>query len=162
VNIFILDKDPKIAAQMLCDKHVIKMILESAQMLSTVAHNNGFEAPYRRTHAKHPCTLWLGESRSNWLWLIEHSIEMCHEYTRRYNKTHKSFRVIEWCVDHSTGPTEDIGLTPFRLAMPEQYKTDDPVQSYRNYYLGEKARFAKWKFGAPDWWSKTTKSFEGG
>ena len=152
VNIFVLARDPKVAATMLCDKHVVKMIVESAQMLSTVAHKNGYVPPYRATHANHPCTLWVGESKSNWDWLVTHSLEMCLEYTRRYNKIHKTQAVIQWCIDNQVGPTKDIGLTPFRLAMPSQYKSKDAVESYRNYYIGEKSRFAKWKTGEPSWW----------
>ena len=74
MNIFVLDSDPKVAATMLCDKHVVKMILESAQMLSTVAHTNGHIPRYRPTHSKHPCTLWAGESKSNWQWLVAQEI----------------------------------------------------------------------------------------
>jgi len=153
MNIFVLDADPKVAATMLCDKHVVKMILESAQMLSTVAYAYGHTPRYRPTHTKHPCTLWVGESKSNWKWLVAHSLEMCREYTRRYGKVHKSQAVIQWCVDNQTGPSIDSGQTPFRLAMPDIYKTNNPVESYRNYYLGEKSRFARWKTGAPSWWT---------
>ena len=153
MNIFVLDTNPKIAATMLCDKHVVKMIVETAQILCTAASKLGHEVPYRPTHAKHPCTLWAGESASNWSWLIEHGLEMCEEYTRRYNRTHKTQSVIEWCKSSNTGPTRDIGLTPFRLAMPDQYKSDDVVMSYRDYYICEKSRFAKWKTEQPMWWA---------
>lgn len=154
MNIFVLDHNPEVAATMLCDKHVVKMIVESAQMLSTIAHSNGHTPQYRPTHARHPCTLWAGESKSNWEWLVDHSLEMCEEYTRRYNRTHKSLAVIQWCIDNQTGPANDSGQTPFRLAMPEQYKSSDPVESYRNYYIGEKSRFARWKTAAPNWWPR--------
>tara|TARA_R100000664_G_C2740417_1_gene129005 strand:+ start:27 stop:488 length:462 start_codon:yes stop_codon:yes gene_type:complete len=152
MNIFILDRDPKVAATMLCDKHVVKMIVETAQMLCTAASKLGHEVPYRPTHSKHPCTLWAGESRSNWDWLVEHGIAMCEEYTRRYNRIHKTQAIIEWCKSSHVSPVEDIGLTPFRLAMPEKYKCSDPVKSYRDYYMGEKSKFAKWKTCPPSWW----------
>jgi|TARA_R110000824_G_scaffold357562_3_gene545085 hypothetical protein len=153
MNIFILDNNPKIAAQMLCDKHVVKMIVETAQMLCTTASKLGHDdVPYKPTHFKHPCTLWAGESSANWDWLIAHGIEMCAEYTRRYNRIHKTQAVIEWCKSSNVGPVHDFGLTPFRLAMPEQYKCDDPVKSYRDYYIGEKSRFARWKTSEPVWW----------
>jgi hypothetical protein len=152
MNIFILDRDPKVAATMLCDKHVVKMIVETAQMLCTAASKLGHEVPYRPTHAKHPCTIWVGESRSNWDWLIEHGLAMCEEYTRRYNRIHKTQAVIEWCKSSDVFPLTDSGLTPFRLAMPEQYKCSDPVKSYRDYYIGEKSKFAKWKTSPPKWW----------
>lgn len=153
MNIFILDRDPRIAARMLCDKHIVKMIIESAQILCTVGRQNGFDTPYRSTHVKHPCTIWAGDSKSNWDWLIEHSLEMCAEYTRRYGKVHRTLSVIEWCKDNPIGPKFDKGLTPFPLAMPAAFKTHDAVESYRNYYLGAKAKFAKWKTGAPSWWN---------
>tara|TARA_R110000765_G_scaffold355417_2_gene445598 strand:- start:641 stop:1114 length:474 start_codon:yes stop_codon:yes gene_type:complete len=152
MNIFILDADPKNAAMMLCDKHVVKMIVETAQMLCTVAYQLKHDVPYKPTHAKHPCTLWAGESLSNWNWLVDHGIEMCMEYTRRYNRTHKTQAVIEWCKTSNVGPKTDIGLTSFKLAMPDQYKCNDPVKSYRDYYIGEKSRFAKWKTEPPAWW----------
>jgi hypothetical protein len=152
MNIFILDRDPKVAATMLCDKHVVKMIVETAQILCTAASKLGHEVPYRPTHAKHPCTIWVGESQSNWNWLIEHGIAMCEEYTRRYNRTHKTQAVIEWCKSSDISPIVDTGLTPFRLSMPDQYKCNDPIKSYRDYYIGEKSGFAKWKTAEPVWW----------
>ena len=151
MNIFVLDKNPKIAAQMACDKHVVKMILESAQMLCTVAHNNNFNAPYKAAFKNHPCTLWTGKTKQNWSWLVDHALELCAEYTRRYGKEHKSQKHIEWC---NSLPIElsNEGLLPFAQAMPVQYKNDCAVTAYRAYYHGEKARFAKWKNGAPSWW----------
>ncbi len=151
MNIFVLDKNPVVAASMMCDKHVVKMIVETAQMLCTVARNNGHEVPYRSTHKNHPCTLWAGESRDNWIWLITHGLALCGEYTKRYGKVHKSVTVIDHCarLNMSFDKTEQ---TPFRLAMPPQYKQTCPVKSYRSYYKGEKSRFAKWKMGEPTWW----------
>ena len=154
MNIFVLHNDPATAAQMMCDKHVVKMILESNQMLSTVARNHGHNAPYRSTHANHPCTLWAGESQDNWDWLVDHSRALCKEYTERYGKVHKSQAVTEWAEDLDID-LHARGQTPFRLAMPDGYKTNDPVESYRKYYIGDKARFAKWKTGnVPSWWSE--------
>mgnify|MGYP003122774863 CR=1 FL=1 len=155
MNIFVVDNDPKIAATMLCDKHVVKMIVETAQMLCTAASKLGHDVPYRVTHKNHPCTIWAGESLSNWLWLVDHGISMCEEYTKRYGRIHKTQSVIEWCRDSNISPIVDIGLTPFRLAMPDQYKCSDPVKSYRDYYHGEKSHFAKWsKTKAPSWWNE--------
>tara|TARA_B100001250_G_scaffold359928_1_gene337092 strand:+ start:332 stop:796 length:465 start_codon:yes stop_codon:yes gene_type:complete len=154
MNIFILDQNPKIAATMLCDKHVVKMIVETAQILCTVSHGLGYvEAPYRATHKNHPCTLWVAKSRENWNWLLEHGLEMCAEYTKRYGKIHKSQAVIEWCAKIPNPPKWDK-LTPFAQAMPVQYKDSNPVVAYRNYYKGEKSSFAKWKTQSPSWWPK--------
>ena len=151
MNIFVLDRDPKIAATMACDKHVVKMVLETAQMLCTVVSRHGHEAPYRATHAKHPCTIWAGHTKANWDWLTAHGRALCAEYTKRYGKVHKSEAIIEYCTRLKLD-FESHQLTPFAQAMPPQYKDDCVVTAYRNYYRGEKARFATWKTQTPDWW----------
>lgn len=150
MNIFVIDKDPTIAAQSLCDKHVVKMILESAQMLCVV-HGPG--APYKAAFHKHPCTIWAGKSEQNHKWLCEHAKAMCIEYTKRYGKIHKSETVIDFLMLNKP-VLPNLGLTPFAQAMPEQYKNADPVSAYRSYYLGEKRHFAKWKNSdVPLWYS---------
>jgi len=152
MNIFVIDKNPVTAARQLCDKHVVKMILETAQMLCTVAANQGHAAPYRATHTKHPCTLWAAKSADNWSWLLQHGLAMCSEYTRRYGRTHKSEAVIMWCARLKMGfPASE--LTPFAQAMPEQYKNECAVTAYRAYYHGEKSEFATWKSEVPQWWT---------
>ena len=151
MNIFVLDNDPQIAAQMACDKHVVKMILETAQMLCAAAIAHGHEMPYGATHKHHPCTIWTGLSQGNWNWLIAHGLALCGEYTRRYGKIHKSQRVIEHARDMNIN-FERQERTPFPQAMPSQYKNECAVTAYRAYYMGEKARFATWKTQAPDWW----------
>ena len=151
MNIFVLHKDPAIAATMACDKHVVKMILETAQMLCTAARALGSDAPYGATHKKHPCTIWTGASQGNWDWLIAHGIALCAEYTKRYGKVHKSQAVIEHCAKLSLD-FPSTQQTPFAQAMPPQYKNECVVTAYRAYYHGEKARFATWKTKQPDWW----------
>lgn len=152
MNIFVLHKEPEKAAHMACDQHVVKMILETAQMMCTVVASYGHNTPYRPTHAKHPCTIWAGRSRANWDWLVEYGMELCEEYTKRYGKTHKSQSVIERCaMTHIDLP--NIPRTPFAQAMPEQYRNECAVTAYRAYYHGEKAAFATWKTQTPDWWS---------
>ena len=153
MNIFVLHNDPIKAAKSQCDKHVVKMILESAQMLCTVAHNNGFAAPYKAAFKNHPCTLWVGKSKQNWRWLVDHALALCEEYTHRYGKVHKSQKHIEWCSEIPI-PLPDNGLTEFAQAMPVQYKNPCAVTAYRAYYHGEKARFASWKANKPCWWTK--------
>tara|TARA_B100001250_G_C19784474_1_gene783452 strand:+ start:1355 stop:1816 length:462 start_codon:yes stop_codon:yes gene_type:complete len=151
MNIFVLEDDPIKSAQSQCDKHVVKMILETAQMLCTVAHRQGFDAPYRATHGKHPCTVWTGESKENWDWLIKHGMALCEEYTERYGKIHKTQQHIEWCKSLSIGlPSK--GLSPFAQAMPTQYRNKCAIQAYRAYYKGEKSGFATWKRNKPKWW----------
>jgi Pyrimidine dimer DNA glycosylase len=154
VNIFAVDQDPDRAAVSLCDKHVVKMPLETAQMLCSVSWRFDVPAPYKQAYAKHPCTLWAGETLSNWTWLVEHGIALCAEYERRYNRKHASSHPIAHCALRGGRPSGSR-LTPFAQAMPVQYKqADDAVAAYRAYYLGEKASFACWKSPAspPEWW----------
>lgn len=155
MNIFVLDRDPDVAARAQCDKHVIKMCLETAQLLCSVFPAG--VAPYRLTHAKHPCSLWTRQSRDNFLWLVEHGLSLCSEYTVRYGKEHRSKSVIEWASDNvRQAGFEQTGLTPFAQAMPEQYKHEDAVLAYRAYYRGAKVSIATWKSPAapPAWWTE--------
>ena len=163
MNIFVLDNDPAIAARMLCDKHVSKMILETAQMLSTVAVSLGYDDPclYKPVHAKHPCTLWAGKTYHNWRWLCKHGLAMSDEFEYRYNNRHKSSEVIRVIYENKMGPeqTPFSYRTGFAQAMPDQYKQTNAVKAYRSYYLGEKRRFAKWtKRQPPNWWINTTEN----
>jgi hypothetical protein len=146
MNIFVLDLHPEIAAQMLFDKHIVKMALETAQILSTI--NGG---PYKPTHQKHPCTLWAGAFRDNYDWLVKHGIGICNEYTYRYGKTHKCEEII-YALQVPLN-TLNSGESDFALAMPNEYKNADPVKAYREYYKS-KASFANWtKRPAPEWWN---------
>jgi hypothetical protein len=157
MNIFVVDNDPKIAARNLCDKHVVKMILESAQMLCSPFSEG--EAPYKRSHYNHPCTKWARQSQANYEWLLTHAYSLSEEYFWRYGKIHKSVNVIDWCDNnsHRLGLAQEIGLTPFAQAIPDEYKNDDVTQAYRDYYNGEKAYFAKWAYSStPKWFKKTS------
>lgn len=148
MNIFVLDRNPALAAKYHCDRHMSKMILESAQMLSTVLGGS-----YKPTHANHPCTLWVGASRANAVWLVQLAYYLNAEWKTRYghDREHKSAYVIaELVTDNKLGTLPDAGLTPFALAMPDEYKQDDPVASYRAYYKSK--TFAEWRNGAPSWW----------
>jgi hypothetical protein len=142
MNIFALDYDPITAASYHMDKHVVKMILESAQLLCSVHHMTGGTAPYRLTHKNHPCSIWARESLSNYNWLNKLALALCDEYTYRYGKIHKSYYVI---MELPQPNIPDIGLTPFKLAMPDDYKVSDPIESYRNYYVNDKRHIAAWK-----------------
>ena len=147
MNIFVLDRDVKKCAKYHNDKHVVKMILESAQLLCGVHHmvgENVNEVPYRLSHKNHPCSIWVRENISNYLWLCELGLELCKEYTYRYGKRHKSQDVIEWCLTNKPSLSEEDFTEPPK-AMPDEYKVEDVVQSYRNYYCGDKKYFSKWK-----------------
>lgn len=152
MNIFILDDDIKKSAEFLMDKHVVKMVLEHCQLLCS-PYENG-EAPYKRTHYNHPCAIWLRESQQNYEWLMLYTEEMFKEYTKRYSKIHKSSRVLKWCRENYRNLyLPDIGhVTPFKQAMPDEYKNDNPVIAYRNYYMGDKRHIATWKTNIPHWW----------
>ena len=147
MNIFFLDENPETCAQYHNDKHVVKMILETAQLLCGVHHttnHNTDHVPYKLSHKNHPCSIWVRSSLENYLWLCELGLELCKEYTYRYGKKHKSQQVIEWCVIHRP----NIPDKPFQRppkAMPDDFKVDDVIQSYRNYYIGAKKDFCKWK-----------------
>jgi len=143
MNIFLLDWSPQIAAQYHCDKHVVKMILECAQLLYC-AHwvlNPQYvpEDAYKKTHPNHPSAIWTRESIENYEFVQELAMELCKEYTFRYEKIHKTQKHIDWL---RTPPFNipAITMTPFRLAMPDKYKTDDPVEAYKIFYRESKMK----------------------
>ena len=152
MNIFILDENPIQAAKWLCDKHVIKMALETAQLLCGAHYKKQtiYSAPYHATHLQHPCSVWVRKSIDNYRWLVHHGLTISKEYTERYKKKHKSQSVIEWCRDNE--PTlPKIGLTEFAIAVKGQIVGNTPVEIYRNYYRTDKKRFATWKQNKPYW-----------
>lgn len=144
MNIFFLDYDVKKCAEYHNNRHCVKMILEQVQILCSVHWVNDNPAPYRLTHKNHPCSIWARESLSNYLYLCELTLELCKEYTYRYGKIHKTQQVLNWCIENKPN-IQDIGFTTPALAMPDQYKTSCPVESYRNYYINEKNHIAEWK-----------------
>jgi hypothetical protein len=156
MNIFILDKDVKKCAQYHCDKHVVKMILETAQLLCGVHHVTAQvtdQVPYKLSHKNHPCAIWTRESLSNYLFLCELGLALCDEYTHRYGKRHKSLQVILWCINNRPN-IPDKEFTEPAKAMPEEYKVKSVVDSYRNYYRGAKSGFTTWKNrDIPKWFS---------
>lgn len=155
MNIFVLDLDPYKAACQQLDKHIIKMPLETAQLLCAVYEPG--KAPYKRTHYNHPCGIWARQSEDNFQWLVMHGNALCDEYTRRYGKKHKSGEIITWAYLHKDDLSfPQTGLTPFAQAMPDEYKNPDPVVAYRTYYKKAKAGIATWKYPAepPDWWQE--------
>ena len=141
MNIFALHTDPVIAAQWHCDKHVVKMPLETAQMLCTVHHHYGFDDPYKPAHSNHPCTIWAGQTIENYKWLWRLGMALCDEYTYRYNKTHACERVL--AIVRCAPPTLTArGYTKFAQAMPDEYKHSDTQIAYQQYYRGAKYQLA--------------------
>ena len=155
MNIFILDTDPKLCAEYHNNKHVVKMILETAQLLCGVHHvtESDLDIPYKLSHKNHPCSIWVRESLENYYWLCELGLELGKQYTLRYGKVHKSVSIIEWCIMNEPKLKLDVGFrTPFKLAMPDECKTDGVVNSYRKYYMIEKRNIADWKVvNTPHW-----------
>ena len=164
MNIFVLDECPVISAQMQCDKHIVKMPLETAQMLCSVWHRygQGMNVPYKEAHKNHPCTLWAGDDAGNYDWLWQHGMELCFEYTRRYNKIHKCQQVIMDIreTDWGTLQYQDMEMTPHPQCMPDEYKStglrihNNAVRAYRRYYVNDKKDIAKWEKSRPmpDWY----------
>lgn len=159
MNIFYLDRDPKVAAEMHCDKHVIKMILESAQMLSS-AHRflDGDQyadkvALYKMSHKNHPSNLWVRSSDDHYKWLFNLMLSQMEEYTYRYDKHHATERLIE-PLRLLPLLIKENGFVDPPMCMPEYCKSNDTVLSYQNYYITEKSDFATWKRRArPKWFS---------
>lgn len=153
MNIFVLDLDIKACARYHADQHVVKMILEGTQMLCAVLNREGIEAPYRSTHLNHPCVLWAGRSLANWKWLKELTLLLNDEFIYRYrgNRDHRSAIIAR---DLPSPDLPDKGLTEFVQVMPERYRVHgNPVQAYRNFYIGEKSVFARWtRRRAPGWY----------
>lgn len=154
MNIFVLDKDPKTCAVYHNDKHVVKMILETAQLLCGVHWVEGGEAPYKLSHRNHPSAIWARECVENYIWLCDLGLELCNEYTYRYGKRHKSQDIIEWCLLNVPNIPENGDITPFALAMPDECKVGDAVASYRVYYMVEKRSLASWKMRSIPTWFK--------
>ena len=154
MNIFVLDTCPTIAAQMQVDKHVVKMPLECAQMLSTVHRQYGSDDVqlYKSTHKHHPCTLWAATSRANYAWLFDHFRALNDEYKYRYGNTHLSWLKLRDVLAEPPAQMRDDDPTPFAQAMPDEYKHDDAVVAYRAYYINEKANLLTYtKRDQPTW-----------
>ena len=171
MNLFVLSLLFTECVEAMFDKHISKMILESAQMLCTVKRVIDSEEAvkqaekdihlYKISHLNHPVTIWMRQSLDNYLWTC-HLVKAMHEewkyrYDHPADKIHSSFAVVQYLTTHA--PAADkfptTGLTEFAQAMPEQYKVSgDAVAAYRNYYMSDdKRRIASWKKrGAPNWW----------
>ena len=157
MNLFILSLIQKEIAEYMMDKHVSKILLEAVQMLCSAKRILDPEDPindklYKLAHKNHPVTIWCRKSKANFVWTLELVEELHNEWKFRYNhpdsKMHKSYQIAQLLKMHL--PEEDVfeeqRLTPFALAMPDKYKTDDAVLSYRNYYMSEeKQKIASWK-----------------
>ena len=139
MNIFYLDKCPSKAAKLQYNKHVVKMILESAQMLCAAHYvlGSSIDIPYKLAHKNHPCTIWVRENSLHYDWLYEHFVALSREYRKRYGKTHLSITKCKDLVYLPPGiPTVMFNQPP--QCMPDEYKNECSIQAYWNYYIGEK------------------------
>lgn len=152
MNIFILDPDIKLSVVYHPDRHIVKMPLEATQLLCNTFHKIGdaYDWMYKPTHMHHPCSLWVNESLSNWIWLRDYTILMGREYTYRYGKYHKSAELAA-ILDMPNIP--DIGLTPFAKAVPQEFKGLPVVEAYRQYFIRDKQHLKSYtKREIPYWW----------
>jgi hypothetical protein len=179
LNIFYLHEDPRQCAEWMVDKHVVKMILETAQLLST-AHRviDGLEVKlelekdgkirkktawvldddrndilYNATHVNHPSAIWCRQSVSNYNWLVDHLFALGDEYRYRYGKTHLTITKLGIPIASPPLNLKEWDMTPMPSCMDEQYKIgEDPIANYRNYYKYGKASMHKWKNRpVPEW-----------
>ena len=146
MNIFYLHKDPVKAAKLQYNKHVVKMILESAQMCTAHrCHSLADEVewvPYKKAHVNHPSTRWVRQSASHYLWLYYHMLALGEEYTKRYGKTHLS---ITKCKEPLAKYPDGILHTGFSeppQCMPDEYKRESAIHAYWLYYVHEKKNIA--------------------
>lgn len=145
MNIFYLDKDPYKAASYFYDKHKVKMILESAQMLCTAHHvcGNPDDVPYRQAHLNHPSTIWARESRPNYFWLYEHMIALGQEYTKRYGKIHMTIDKCRFALSFCPDGITSVVFTEPPQCMPDEYKVPGcSITAYWNYYEQDKYKVA--------------------
>jgi len=176
MNIFYLDKCPKQCAEWMVNRHVVKMILETAQLLCT-AHRvldgtmyydktkTGRRVKrwrlsdpmmestlYKATHVNHPSTVWCRENNENYLWLYEHFVQLLSEYKYRYNKNHKCEMFIDVLKQVPKNIKQEAFFDP-PSAMDNEYKIgSDSIVNYRNYYIYGKARMHSWKKRSPPEW----------
>ena len=168
MNIFVLDRDPRIAAEMHCDKHCVKMILEYAQMLST-AHrvldeDDAHPDLYKIAHKNHPSTIWTRSSKQHYDWLFRLFRMLSAEYSIRFGlindsrdvfKVHKTWDKLGKILEVAPKNIKDNGWVDPPQCMPDHCKDDDVVKAYRNYYILEKNNFAVWKHSVtPEWYTK--------
>lgn len=181
VNIFYVSKDPVEAAECLVDKHVVKMIVESAQLLSTahrvldgemvegvrvnidtgktrrvkawVLPDSRDSIMYAATHMNHPSAIWCRESVQNYDWLVDHFFALMNEYTHRYKKIHACYGELSYMLQSPPLNLKEYDMTPMPSAMDQQYIiSKDPLINYRNYYRLGKVKLHQWTNREPPEW----------
>jgi hypothetical protein len=177
MNIFYVDSDPEVAARNMVDRHVVKMILETAQLLST-AHRvidgeefvgqtqSGRKAKrwrlsgkadaimYAATHINHPSAVWVRENSANYAWLYDHLLALGREYTYRYGRTHLTIDKLKDILRDAPANIEQSKvMTKMPSCMDKQYIISlDPIINYRNYYNYGKTDLLRWSNRPPPQW----------
>jgi hypothetical protein len=177
MNIFYVDSDPEVAARNMVDRHVVKMILETAQLLST-AHRvidgeeyvgqsqsgrkakrwrlsgNADTIMYSATHINHPSAVWVRENSANYTWLYNHLLALGREYTYRYGRTHLTIdKLKDILKDTPENITQHRVMTKMPSCMDKQYIVSlDPITNYRNYYNYGKTDLLRWSNRPPPQW----------
>lgn len=174
-----------VCARYHCDKHLIKMIVEYAQLMSTahrvldghtvkVGKKSTTLLPgenftidlserivienrkcYLKTHHNHPCARWARESVANYRWLFKLFLACCTEYTARFGRAHKTQVVLQQFLSNAPNNIALTNFTRWPLAMPTELQSESVVRSYRSYYIRDKARFAKWSGRPQPSWFNT-------
>lgn len=166
MNIFFLDRDPAIAARLHCDKHVVKMILESAQLLSTahrildgedkILTDEREDVLYKATHVNHPSAVWTRSGVDQYRWVHDLLYFLIYEYRARYGKSHKTEKLQPHLLNAPYNINWEEPWTDPPQCMPEDVQQDNPVLAYRDYYAKYKSDIAKWAHGPePVWWNET-------
>ncbi len=180
MNIFFLSYDPWGCSKQHNDKHCVKMILEYAQLMSTahrvldgtpykVKSNKGMTVTrykldddrehilYKACHVNHPSAVWVRQSMNHYDWLYQLFFNLSLEYESRYDKTHMTFLKLKDTLVYTPKNISRVcGWSDPPLCMPDKYKTNNVVESYRNYYIGDKSSFSTWKSPAkmPNWFQQ--------
>lgn len=177
MNIFYVDSDPEVAARNMVDRHVVKMILETAQLLST-AHRvidgeeyvgqsqsgrkakrwrlsgNADAIMYAATHINHPSAVWVRENSANYNWLYDHLLALGREYTYRYGRTHLTIDKLKDILEDAPENIEQSNvMSKMPSCMDKQYIVSlDPITNYRNYYNYGKTDLLRWSNRPPPQW----------
>ena len=168
MNIFYLDTDPVKSAELHCDKHVVKMIIEYAQLMSTAhrvldgeeyvdrtannrrikrwrLNNSNMEnVLYKASHINHPSNIWIRSSDSHYQFVYDMFVALCNEYTHRYGRTHLTEEKLKDILQHLPNNIASADFVDPPQAMPDDVKTHDAIDAYQNYYRVYKKDFAKW------------------
>lgn len=172
MNIFFLSSDTKENSEFYCDKHVVKIITEIAQMLTSAAIRGNIPKslipltksgnPMKVSHPNHPMTKWVGDDRCNFLKACEIGLSLCEEYTYRYEKTHyneNTIRFYEALVREIPDlKNQDMTIPPVCISPSSRCNTLDGfsnwhyINKYRAYYWMDKREFATWKNRETPWW----------